>query len=383
MKLAFIFDTCLIEYQNHYYSVNLTQQLWKTRYLSVFDDIVVITRVKHSDVEPKGKLVQSDMEGVSFRTIDNSSSLKRVIKQKKEEVFIRDAITDCDFAIVRSWWGVNACKKQNIPYLFEVITDAWDVMWNHSLVGKAVAIPYFFKQRSAIKNAPYVMYVTEKTLQKRYPTSGVNIGISDVYLTDKFTEDVLVRRIEKINNNSPKIVLGTAAAVDVRFKGQRFIIRAIAKLKEKGIDNIEYQIVGSGNPEELKYEARKCGVMDRIIFVGAIPHDVMYKWYDSIDIYVQPSLQEGLPRAVVEAMSRALPCMGTSTGGIPELIPEQFICRNKGNISQGFVKMLSDIDSNRMVDMAIRNYEFSKKYDVDLINQKRRKFLQNAVKSIK
>jgi glycosyltransferase involved in cell wall biosynthesis len=379
VKLGFIFDTNILEYNGHYYSVNLTPQLWESRYLSVFDSIAVITRSHHSESEPEGKLTQSDIEGVEFRTLPNKSPLQRIINQKQEEFFLEQAISDCDFIIIRSWWGFKACRKSDKKFLFEVITDAWDVMWNHSLIGKIVAVPYFIKQRKAIYNSPYVVYVTEKTLQKRYPTKGRNLGISDVYLNEDFNNETLEKRIRKIHDKSDSLVLGTAGAVNVNYKGQRFIIEAIALLKKCGIENVEYEIAGSGDPTNLIELSKKLGVENHIHLVGSIPHDKIFKWFDSIDVYVQPSLQEGLPRAVVEAMSRALPCLGTSTGGIPELIPREYICKNHGNISGAFASLIKRLDNSELEKMANRNFEFSKKYDSKLINTKRISFLLEAV----
>ena len=49
----------------------------------------------------------------------------------------------------------------------------------------------------------------------------------------------------------------------------------------------------------------------------------MSGWLDDIDIYLQPSFQEGLPRATIEAMSRGAACVGSTCGGIPELLPPE------------------------------------------------------------
>ena len=68
------------------------------------------------------------------------------------------------------------------------------------------------------------------------------------------------------------------------------------------------------------------------------------------DIYIQPSLQEGLPRAVVEAMSTALPCIGFNTGGIPELLEPEYIVKlkNVDGIVQR-IKILEDIEKNNPI----------------------------------
>lgn len=64
----------------------------------------------------------------------------------------------------------------------------------------------------------------------------------------------------------------------------------------------------------LKELAYKCGVSKRVIFCGGLASNQMPEYYDSLDIYLQPSKQEGLTRAVIEAMSQGCPIIDISIG---------------------------------------------------------------------
>lgn len=122
----------------------------------------------------------------------------------------------------------------NKPFLIEVVGCTWDAYWNYNNLGKLIALPSFIYMRKIVKNSKYVIYVTNKFLQKRYPTNGINTNCSNVYLKE-IDECVLRKRLDKINNLrvQDKIILGTAAAVDVKNKGQQYVIKALGKLKNK------------------------------------------------------------------------------------------------------------------------------------------------------
>lgn len=379
MKLAFIFDTAFSYFSGHYYSVNLTEELWKNRYLQAFDEIVVIGRSVTEDSDPTGNLVRSDFERVSFRCMENTSRLKRIFRQREESRFLKEAIADCDAVICRNWWGVKECRALGKIYMMEVISCAWDIMWYHSILGKLVSIPNFLLQRKAIRNAPYVLYVTQEFLQKRYPTKGIRIGLTDTDLPLMPGTDILENRLNRIQTNNGPIVLGTLGAVNVSYKGQKHVIKALALLSKKGFTNYVYQIVGSGDQSTLRKYAEKLGVSNQVEFLGALPHEKVFEWLDRINIYVQPSSAEGLSRAIVEAMSRGLPCIVSDAGGNPELIESEFVCGRKGYFAKKLADAILKMDTQTSLACAARNYYFAQNFCAKSVNAQRVQFLKRFI----
>src|SRR5699024_12266879 len=106
---------------------------------------------------------------------------------------------------------------------------------------------------------------------------------------------------------------GIGGAVNVSPNGQRYIIEALGKLKKEGDKNFDYQRVGLGDQSYLKSIAKECDVIDQVKFLGSMQDDEVFNWLETIDIYTQPSRQEGLPRALIEAMSRGLPAFRANT----------------------------------------------------------------------
>ena len=91
------------------------------------------------------------------------------------------------------------------------------------------------------------------------------------------------------------------------------------------------------------------------------------------DIYIQPSLTEGLPRAVVEAMSTALPCIGFNTGGIPELIEPNFVVPTK-NVKE-LVRCIKEFDNLELYQqVATRNFNKAKEYELSILSSRIRQF---------
>ena len=371
----FIHDHKFKKINNKIYSSGGLSNEILTRYVNYYGKIKVIARVeKCNTYENKfSEITNKNVEIINYKLL------------KKKDLI--NLINNSKIVILRipSFIGSKMDKliPKNKKCIVEVVACAWDALWNHSLSGKVIAPLMYYREKQIIKKAKYVIYVSNKFLQKRYPTNGYNIGCSDVSLST-FDDKILNKRLEKIKKmNDKKIVFGTLAAIDVKYKGQAYVINAINKLKKEGIENIEYQLVGGGSKNKLEKLAKKLNVEDKIVFVGTLPHDKVFDWLDMIDIYIQPSNQEGLPRALVEAMSRACPCIGSSTGGIPELLDEEVIFKRKK------VKKLIDKinlmlnDKELLKTMAKYNFEKSKNYSKDKLDKIRNDFYMKFAKKEK
>ena len=102
---------------------------------------------------------------------------------------------------------------------------------------------------------------------------------------------------------------------------------ALAVLRQGGLD-LHYRVLGPGDAAPWIALAEQHGVADLVTFDGVRPAgEGVAQWLDGIDIHLQPSFQEGLPRATVEAMSRGAACIGSTCGGIPELLPPERLHR--------------------------------------------------------
>lgn len=261
---------------------------------------------------------------------------------------VRKAVGKADLILARfasfsSAFVCSVAHKMGKPVFAEVMSCGWDGLWNHGLMGKLAAPVMLYAVKKSLWNADYALYVTEEFLQKRYPCKNKTVGVSDVVI-DEISDEVRQKRNEKIaQTDSRNITLMTSGAVNVWYKGQHFVIRAIPLLNQMGI-RVKYYCVGQGDTGYLKKVARKSGVEDQVVFTGAVSHDEVFRLLDQCDIYVQPSLQEGLPRALVEAMSRGCPAVGARTGGIPELLPDTCIVKRKSvkNIAETIKKMLDN-----------------------------------------
>ena len=83
-------------------------------------------------------------------------------------------------------------------------------------------------------------------------------------------------------------------------------------------------LVGGGRGYErgLRRMARSLGVAEAITFAGPREHDELPPFYDAADAVALPSLFEGLPLVLLEAMAAARPVVATAVGGIPDLVED-------------------------------------------------------------
>lgn len=104
-------------------------------------------------------------------------------------------------------------------------------------------------------------------------------------------------------------------------KGVDVLVAACGELKRRGFDGIELDIAGVGRQDKnLADQAASLGISEQVRFLGGI--DDMPGFMADIDIYVQPSHQEGLPNSVMQAMAASLPLVATRVSGNIDLIDD-------------------------------------------------------------
>ena len=127
------------------------------------------------------------------------------------------------------------------------------------------------------------------------------------------------RRVEARAGSEEKVI-GTVAVLEER-KGHRFLLEAAALLKAQG-RRVTYRIAGEGSQREaLQTMVRELGLQEEVVFLGFVSD--IPQFLSSVDIFVLPSVYEGLGIAILEAMAAGKPVVASRTGGIPELVTDQ------------------------------------------------------------
>lgn len=394
MKLLFIQGGTRLKQDtegNWYTDGNFNDSVWK-RYTSVCDELTVVLRKEDTIYKPedaKKKFNQFDTKSINLVPIEDiykpvTRYLNPVLRNRVYATIKRE-IEKVDRVIIRSvitFYTISAleiCQKLNKPYLIEVTGVAWDANWYHSLQGKLTAYSTEQGVKKRLKNAPYALYVTQHEMQQRYPCNGKTVGCSNVEL-DSIDQFALENRRNKIEAGSSPVVIGTIGGYKLKTKGQILVIKALGQLKRKGITNIEYQLVGGGDNTYLKNEAEKQGVLNQVKFLDSMPHEKIFEWLDRIDIYVQPSYQEGLCRSVVEAMSRACPVICSDACGERELADERFIFK-RGDWKTLAIKIENMSKKEMMLEQAERGYKKSFDYKKETLDKRRHDFYMDFINS--
>jgi teichuronic acid biosynthesis glycosyltransferase TuaC len=109
-------------------------------------------------------------------------------------------------------------------------------------------------------------------------------------------------------------------------KGQRYLLDALPDViasnkKNKKSKDLLFVIVGSGvQEEELKQKVKRLKLQKRVLFVPSQPPNEIPRWMHTADIFILPSLSEGRPNVVPEALSSGVPVIATHVNGTPEFI---------------------------------------------------------------
>lgn len=308
-----------------------------SRYLQAFDQVHAAIRAIKVDSVPKNKKLCSG-PGVSFllipyykgpiEYIKNYFKIRRIVKQYCKQ-------HDCAIFRIPAATSNIFCKlyaRTKKPFAVEVVVDPWENFGpragGNKIINNIIRHNWTSLVRTMCAKAIGASYVTQKYLQSKYPPRANNdsaaftASYSSVELNDEFFASP-----KRWDSNQKTFYVSHVANYFSGYgKGHITLMDAIKLLKDKGYD-VRIRFVGDGPKlEEFKTYAKSLGIDDKVEFTGRLSDGASVRRVISdTDIFVLPTFAEGLPRALLEAMSEGLPCLSSPICGIPEVLSKDFL----------------------------------------------------------
>lgn len=160
----------------------------------------------------------------------------------------------------------------------------------------------------------------------------------------------------------------------IKRKGLQFLIEAIPEVRKQVKYPFVIKVVGDGPDEEtLTTQIDQLGVGEYFRFYGYVEHGKLPEYYLNADIFVLPSLAEGMPNVVLEAMGSGLPIVATTVPGSKELVKDGengFVLPPRD--SQALAQALITLINQRALreEMGRRSKKIAQGYTWDIVIEK-------------
>jgi glycosyltransferase involved in cell wall biosynthesis len=251
------------------------------------------------------------------------------------------------------------------PYVVEVASDS--DQYREKRFGLVVDIFSNLLGKLCIPRAVGALYVAQFLRDKWNCDNG--LILSNVHIEE-------ISSIKSLPLKQRKYTITTVGAISYR-KGIDIIIDEFMSLNFP--QTIELNIVGPVVDERLKQKIDKLSIANiNIKCRGILKRDEVIDLLDNSDLYIQASRSEGLPRSVIEAMSRGVPVVSSNLPGLKGIVDEQFQFKlnHKGNLKSIIKNVLSS--SEILNQMSISSIAVAKEFHYDVTRKKRLDFYRTA-----
>ena len=214
----------------------------------------------------------------------------------------------------------------------------------------------------------------EHFFRKRFSKKGrlFNIGISPI-VSNSFKEKYGVSYVPYVLNGIPlsnetfsneKLYDFIMCASFDENKNHKLLINAFEQLSN--YQKRKLICLGDGPLfDEIKNEVEQKGLKDNILLLGSVSN--VGDYLDKSRIFVLPSLNEGIPISIIEAMNYGLPIIASDVGGIPDIVNEQNGILFPSNDSKQLTEAMSTLLNNPILCNKISEYnkKYSQKFSID------------------
>jgi len=367
VKLVFVSDNGFSNKNNVFFYSGANVQHYAT-VTQHFENITFVAR--NSSFELSGNKIS---EKYQVKLVESITSGKNIINNYKNlDTILDNAIKQSDIVMcfgINGYLAYKKAKKYNKPTIVYIGGCVNDILKNMDSISKKMSAPIIMSMiKEMVRNATFVHYVDRYLLEK-YPTKGKILVCPSAKIS--IDPNVLTKRMEKYNHQKNEILIGLIGYTHNKIKGIDTAIRSLQLLG----DRYKLKVVGRGDNMWLKDLARSLNVDSQVEFLGVLSgREEIFNWLDTINIYIQPSLTEGMPRATIEAMSRACPVISTDVGGLSSIVDSNFRIKSGDYIDLAKkIKLLSENPALNQ-EQSQKNYEISKRFDSKIMDIKRNEF---------
>jgi phosphatidyl-myo-inositol dimannoside synthase len=350
-----------------------------TRYLEVFDRVTVLARVS-----------DKPMQNARFRVEGPHVSVLALPYYVGPAAFLRQ-LPPLGRALLRAYTPQSAylarvpgiigalllavLAVRRHPFGLEVVGDPHDVFAPGTLrhpLSPILRAGFSRTLRSQCRRAVAVSYVSERVLARRYPPGEDTFVTS--YSSIDLEPDAFAKAPRTYASSPDPLTIVNVGTFAQPYKGQHVLMHAQKLCRDAGLD-VRVRLVGGGKLlSRAREEARELGLADDVAFLGQVPASEVRHHLQQSDLFVLPSLTEGLPRALIEAMAQALPCIASDIGGIPDLLPKEYLVR-PGDAQQ-LAQTIGDLASSpsRLTRASEENLSLARNYAATELRQRRAAF---------
>lgn len=385
-RLLLSCDNRVFLFEGKFYVKNQESFDFFCRYLRVFDKVRLLVRCVISssrnnqwiplDIEPR-------LECVSVP--DFKGEKKFFLKYFEIRRIVKKSLTNCDAAILRvpsiiALMTGKFVKRNKIPYALEIVYDAEDGWKSESGISRFIWKRIDKELRCLCYDAYGVSCVTKRHMQKKYYSKKIGSFVSS-YSSLSLPKDFFAHEPKKyVHKASYTIIL---VANQVQFngrKGHNQVIQVAKLLKDENFC-LNIRFVGAdydNGMQKLKLFAEKMGVGSQIEFLGYVGKDQIGMLLESSDLFVLPTKAEGLPRVLIEAMAKALPCITTNVSGNSELISHECLVEDFYDI-ESFASLVKHFITDEVFyeKMSLLNLQNSREFEESLLQERRDEFYYN------
>lgn len=362
--------------------VAFRRSFWSA-YLEVFDEIEIVARARSEAAPPSGAH-RVDGPGIKLTAVPDYLGLGQLARRATAvQRVVRQASRRADVALIvraPSLLGAIAIRtrrRAGLSYGMEVVGDPEEVFRSGASdhpARWAIRRIATRQLRRQCQGACAVSYVTERALQRRYPADAhrLQISYSGVELSPRALRD------DRHHRAGGALRLVTVGSMAQPYKGIDVLVKATAALAEKL--PVELHVIGDGMYRR-SYEvlSERLGLRGRVHFHGQLAAGVaVRRQLDDADVFVLASRTEGLPRALIEAMARQLPCVATPVGGVPELLPASALVPvgGVGELEQRIRRLW--MDPRLREQEGTRNRAAVERFRQEVVADRRRSFYQGV-----